>query len=364
MVRRSSTRRQVLVAGVAFGAAGCFPSVGGRWPTVEAACRDDGAGSTGDGGTEEGGTGDGGAAAAVVSEVHRDDAVTVDAATQRATVEPGPAREMIEAALAGLAAGPSPWRTLFPEEGERLRVGIKVNALNQQCPTSVVLVRALVDSLVEGLGVGRDRVIVWDRRSDELGQCGFTEASVGARVLGTIASVESSAGPGYGDPICGVVAGKAPRLSRILTDLTDVTINVPVLKTHAICGVTGAMKNVYGVIDNPGDYHANIATALPLLYRLPPIRRSFRLHVLDALVAVTTGGTSSPADTIPRRVAAAVDPVALDAYALALANRLRAEKGLGLPPVDLGATSWMENARKAGLGATSYGLAHAGAAPP
>jgi len=341
MARRRTTRREVLAAGAALGASGCFPDVGGEWPRVDAACTDTDVLPPP-------------TTASPVAEVQRADAVTVDPVSQRTTLNAQPVREMLDAALALLVPTGAPWPTLLPDWTQETRLGIKVNVLNEQCPTSLTLVKALVDSLVDGLGASRDRIIVWDRRVDELERCGFTEAAVGAKVVGTITSVSDGSGPGYGSPTCGVVAGRAPRLSRVLTELTDMTINVPVLKTHAICGVTGALKNIYGVIDNPGDYHKNINTALPDLYRLPPIRRRFRFHLLDALVAVTTGGTSSPVDTVPRRLLASADPVALDRYALALADRLRDEKQLGLPPVDRTVTGWMENAHALGLGSLEY----------
>ncbi len=343
MARRSATRRDVLVAGAALAGAGCFPDVGGVWPTVSEACTDADVLPPRTGPSP-------------VAEAFRDDAVTVDPVSQRATHNAGPVRQMLDGVLRALVPSGSPWRTLLPDWSPQTRLGIKVNVLNEQCPTSVVLVKALVDSLVEELGASRERIIVWDRRVDELTRCGFTEAAVGAKVMGTWRSFTDQSGPGYAMPTCGVVAGRAPRLSRLLTELTDMTLNVPVLKTHAICGVTGALKNIYGLIDNPGDYHANIVTALPALYRLPPIRKALRFHLVDALVAVTTGGTSSPVDTVPRRLFASADPVAVDRYALALADRLRDEKQLGLGPVDRSATGWMENAHAAGLGSLDYAL--------
>lgn len=336
-----ATRRQVLVAGAALASSGCFPDVGGKWATVTEACTDPDIlpQLTGP---------------APVAEARREDSVLVDAVTGRATIDPVRVREMLEAVLASLVPAGNAWRTLIPDWTSETRIGVKVNVLNEQCPTSLVLVKALVDSLVDGLGAARERIIVWDRRVDELERSGFTRDAVGATVMGTIRSTTDTSGPGYAEPACGVVAGSAPRLSRILTDLTDVTINVPVLKTHAICGLTGAMKNIYGVIDNPGDYHKNVVTALPALYRLPLIRRRFRFHLLDALIAVTTGGTSSPADTVPRRLLASQDPLALDACALALADQLRDEKQLGLGPVDRSATGWLENAHALGLGSLRY----------
>lgn len=344
MIRRNRrSRREVLVAGASAAAAGCFPDVGGRWPEVSDACAP---------GEEPQAP----AVASMVAELQRDDAVLIDAATSRAAPQPAPVRQMLDGLLAALVPQGQPWATLLPDWTPQLRIGIKVNTLNDSCPTSVAVTRALVDSLVEGLGAARENIIVWDRRLDELTRAGFTADAVGAQVMGTYKDVGDQSGPGYGDPICGVVAGAAPRLARILTDLTDVTLNVPVLKTHAICGVTGALKNVYGLIDNPGAYHANLNTALPLLYQLPPIRRALRFHLLDALVAVTTGGTSSPADTVPRRLLASVDPLALDSRALALVEELRAEKAAGLPALDRAYLAWLPNAEAAGLGTLAYRL--------
>ena len=156
--------------------------------------------------------------------------------------------------------------------------------------------------------------------------------------------------------MCGRIAGKSPRLSRILTDLTDFTVNCPVLKTHGVSGVTGALKNIYGIIHNPGDYHGSLLTALPALYRLPPIRNRIRLTVIDALIAVTTGGTSSPPDTVPRRILVSQDPLAADSYALKLVNQLRAEKNLNLAEVDPSVTTWLQNGFELGLGTLRYQL--------
>jgi uncharacterized protein (DUF362 family) len=334
---RKASRRQLLVGGAAVAAGGCFPDVGGEWAELTEACTDES--------TLEPVT-----APSPVAEIFRDDAVSIHPTTQVATIIAPPVREMLDAVLTSLFPAGKPWHAILPDWTPQMRVGIKVNVLNPWCPTSPQVTRAIVDSMVEELGVSREQIIVWDRRIDELESCGFTEEAVGAKVMGTVDSV------GYGEPECGVVAGMVPRLSRILTQLTDVTINVPVLKTHGICGVTGAMKNVYGVIHNPGDYHTNLNEALPQLYALPLVRNRFRFHILDALVAVTMGGTSSPMDSVPKRVLASSDPLALDRRALTLADEIREARQLGLKPVDRSATGWMENAHAAGLGAMDFTL--------
>ena len=89
---------------------------------------------------------------------------------------------------------------------------------------------------------------------------------------------------------------------------------------------------------------------------MTPIRERFRLTVLDGLIAVTVGGTSSPTDTVPKRIMAGVDPVAVDAYALALVNDLRAAKTPTQPPVDAKYIGWIETAGAQGLGDAVYQL--------
>lgn len=349
--RPAKTRRDFLkdaarAAGAASlaGLAGCFPDVGGRWPTVTEACLGESRP------VPE-------ALAGKVSEVFCEASVVTK---PRYELQVEQVRPMLDAALGGLAPSVSElWRQVVPEFDASTRVGIKVNCLNSSVPTSAPLVKALCDVLVEQAGVSRDRILVWDRRTDELKRCGFTsEALGGVAVQGTLESMDDASGPGYGDPICGAVAGKTPRLSRILTDLTDVTINVPVLKTHGVSGVTAAFKNIYGIIDIPASYHSNLVQTLPVLYALPPIRNAMRLHVLDAYQAIVTGGTSDPPDTVVKTIAVSADPLALDQYSLDLANQLRKAKNIAkLGPVDDKVTGWLQGAAKLGLGKLEYQVA-------
>jgi hypothetical protein len=300
------------------------------------------------------------AGAARVVELQREDSVVdandPDTGATTPAVNPDAMAPMLADLLSALTGGAArPWSALLPDYSPAMRIGIKVNCLNPQLTTTIPLVKALVASLRAELDVDPQRILVWDRRLDELAppppRAGFRADDIGAQVIGTVNSTTDGGGPGYADAVCGVVAGRAPHFSRILTELTDVTINLPVLKTHDVSGVTGAMKNIYGIIDNPGDYHTNLVIALPALYRLPPIRSHIRLHVIDALFAVIGGGTSSPPDAVPRRLLASTDPVAIDAYALALVNRLRAARTPNpLPLVDATRTTWLDNAHALGLG--------------
>ena len=257
---------------------------------------------------------------------------------------------MLERAMTEISNGAvAPWRELFPDYAAGMRIGLKVNCLNKFLSTSLPVVKAIVAGLQRDLSIPGSDIVVWDRRLDELTRAGFTPAALGTQVLGTVTSTTDADGPGYEDCYCAVSPGKRVRLSRILTELTDVTINCPVLKAHEVSGVTAALKNVYGVIDNPGDFHNDLNTALPAIYMLAPIQERFRFVVLDALIAVILGGTASESDLTPKRLVLSPDPLALDTYALDLVNRMRADEGSMLP-IPTALTEWLANAYQLGVG--------------
>jgi hypothetical protein len=264
---------------------------------------------------------------------------------------------MIDTALTTLAGGAdNPWPVLLPTYVTGTRIGLKVNCLNPRLPTSPAVVRAIIRSLTTRLGVDPATIVVWDRRMDELKYAGkYTDEDLqGALLLGTVESITDTSGPGYGGATCAAVEGLTPKLSRILTQKTDITINCPVLKSHGVSGVTGALKNIYGIIDIPGKYHDNLPTALPALYNLPAIRNSIKLTIIDALQAVTTRDTQDPPDATPKRILASTDPLALDRYALDLVNQLRATQDVA--PIEGPLLGWLDRGYELGLGARSYSL--------
>jgi hypothetical protein len=234
-------------------------------------------------------------------------------------------------------------------------------------------VRAIIASLRDKLGVDTHKIVVWDRFDSELRGAGkySDDDLAGASLFGTLTApipkggtedMVTLPGRGYGDTPCGAPPGddgSLPRLSRILTDpsYTEITINCPVFKTHkAVSGITGALKNIYGMIDNPGQYHNSVNTALPKLYALPVIRRSISLTIVDALIGLINGDTDQAANAHPGRILLARDPVALDSYALDLMNQLRAAPPFNMGPVDSTTTVWLDNAANAGLGSRTYKL--------
>jgi uncharacterized protein (DUF362 family) len=273
---------------------------------------------------------------------------------------------MINAVLTTLADGAdNPWSVILPGITNCTRIGLKVNCLNSYLPTSPAVVRAIIKSLqAHHPDLCPGNIIVWDRRLDELNGAGkYTSDHLqGAHLVGTLNSTTDSKGPGYSNQSFGNFQGKTPRLSRILLEQTDVTINLPVLKMHGQSGVTAALKNIYGIIDIPGEYHTSpergtdLQTALPALYAIPPIRDGIKLTIVDTLRTVVNGNTDSMSDAKPGRIFGSLDPLAVDYYALDLLNQMRAAHRPSLPPIDSELTQWLDKAYAMGLGAKSYKL--------
>jgi uncharacterized protein (DUF362 family) len=237
-------------------------------------------------------------------------------------------------------------------------VGIKVNVLNSRVPTHPELVRALVDSLKTGLSVPGSQILVWDRRTDELTTAKLTGEALGAVVEGTWEEAKSQgAGRGYeNDAIC--IARRTTHLSKILTRRIDHLLNFSVMKNHDASGFTGCLKNNYGIINNPGDFHdvkqeeivleRVIEQAIPDLNVLSDVTGKTRLWLMDAAIGICKGTTSDPEDCYPQRLLASLDPVAIDARGRELRDEMRGPK-LGPDPETLSEV-WLQSAERVGLG--------------
>jgi uncharacterized protein (DUF362 family) len=120
------------------------------------------------------------------------------------------------------------------------------------------------------------------------------------------------------------------RLSRILTQC-DAVINMPVLKNHNLAGVTMAMKNMYGVINNPNAMHGNACNPyIADLNMIPQIRQKVRFVIGDMMTAVYEGGPSYRPEYAWNEDGLIVgeDRVAIDTICAQIIERKRAEKGL------------------------------------
>jgi uncharacterized protein (DUF362 family) len=133
------------------------------------------------------------------------------------------------------------------------------------------------------------------------------------------------------------------RVSRIVTEV-DVILNLPVFKTHALTILTGAIKNLLGIV--PGGQKTHLHTLaksgndfgelLVDLYQAVPVPV---LTIMDALRGMDgQSGPSGGRVLSIGKVLASRNPVALDAVMAAMAGaqpgltpttRIAAERGLG-----------------------------------
>jgi uncharacterized protein (DUF362 family) len=204
-------------------------------------------------------------------------------------------------------------------------VGLKVNTLGGRgISSNVQLVGAICERLQE-TGVKATDIVVWDRDTEELERAGFQVAIGGNRVqsFGTDRV-------GYEEDLV-AYGSVGSRLSKVLTQRSNLLINIPVLKDHDGAGVTIALKNMYGVIHNPNKYHPNGCDPyIADLNMLPQIRTRMRLTICDATTAMYEGGPGFKPEHSWKcnSLLVSQDPVALDSTGWQMIERKRAEMGL------------------------------------
>ncbi len=124
--------------------------------------------------------------------------------------------------------------------------------------------------------------------------------------------------------------GLKTRLRRLYTDQATAVINVSVLKSHFGAGISAAMKNHLGSVNNPAAFHGwapdRMPKSLPELNALGPLRAKTRLVIVDAIRPLFAGG---PADQPEyrwdfRSLIVATDPVAATAVGMRILEKQRA----------------------------------------
>ncbi len=219
-------------------------------------------------------------------------------------------------------------------------VGLKVNALgliDLQGMDFLQHFPAVTNAIASGLkkaGVKEGNVIVWDRSEEELSQAGYTinHEPTAMRVIGNKKNRRGS--EGQFNPKSYPVGKNSSRVCSILADQCTALVNIPVPKTHGGAVFTGSLKNHYGTIDNPRDFHSNSCTnpGIPEVNTIPMIRDKQKLIVYDAmLVAVEGGPRWNRRFTKPYGgILVGTDPVAIDTIALKILDKKRAEAGMVL----------------------------------
>jgi uncharacterized protein (DUF362 family) len=280
-------------------------------------------------------------------------------------------------ALTGAVEEGAAWRALLPGLRPDQIVGLKINTV----AVHLVPHRAVVDAIVASLGeagIGPEQVVIWDnlgrvadllrrtlygnveRRSGSYYQgmerAGYAPAT--GAVPRVLCTVPVPPGVGYDDDVHAEIPSQGLTLpvTRILTRVCDHVINVPVPKDHRVTGITCALKNFYGSVplwDDLRPRHADRMHAnrgdpqVAELYSNPAVSGKVRLHVCDALRAICDGGPWGKLQLEPRSLLLGTDPVAMDAYVLAMIDAGRRQHGLA--PIAARAR-YLESAARAGLG--------------
>ena len=244
-------------------------------------------------------------------------------------------RNLLDRAIAAYTGHANPvaaWKSLVPMDKV---IGLKVNGLGSKgIATHPALIMAVAERLQQA-GVKPGNIVVWDQNVHFLQACGMTVNTDPAKMRAYSSDV---AGWDDEESTWGVAR---IRLTKILSRDCDMVINMPILKDHEGAGVTFAMKNMYGVVHNPSDFHDNNCCPFVAdLYASPVIKNKFRLSIADAFTAIYEGGPSfKPQYTWHYNgLIVATDPVAQDYTAWQIIEAKRAEKGLktltdaGRPP--------------------------------
>jgi uncharacterized protein (DUF362 family) len=167
------------------------------------------------------------------------------------------------------------------------------------------------------LGAGASRVRVMDNPFGGPAKDAYADSGIAEAVKAAGGEMEVMADMKFQET--SIPNGQAIKTCRVYQDIleTDVLIDVPIAKTHGDAVLTLGMKNMMGVVSNPGSYHTDMSE------RVTDLNTLARPHlvVVDAIRILTKGGPTGgklewvkQADTI----IASHDIVAADSYAATL----------------------------------------------
>jgi uncharacterized protein (DUF362 family) len=201
------------------------------------------------------------------------------------------------------------WASLFNAND---LVGIKINCLGKpKMSTTPEVVKAIIAGL-KSAGVKEERIVVFDLFGSHMTMSRFRlqTSEQGVRYI-------SNKHWGYEEEWRNHPSGKV-KFTKILLK-ADKIISVPVIKDHALSGVTCALKNMaFGTIINPSAHHrGGCNPGVPNIYNLSPIKDKVALIVCDAAFMQYDGGPQSkPSARLPMNTLFLTqDPVAMDTLA-------------------------------------------------
>ncbi|HOI29330.1 MAG TPA: DUF362 domain-containing protein [Melioribacteraceae bacterium] len=237
------------------------------------------------------------------------------------------------------------------------RIGLKVNPVaGPQLSTSVEVTQAVVKQL-EDAGVPRSNIIIWDRREEQLFEAGFNNENFpGIKIIGTERPENGSMYDENGKlhslkmidttwyywadyeekydsatiPYM-VNEGKFSYFTKIVTEMVDKIINIPILK-NAGSSVTLCLKNLaYGAVTNTGRLHKYLwAETCAEVNAFPPLRDKVVLNIADGIKGCFNGGPGANPQFFCeyKTVLIGTDPVAVDRVGYDIVIKERIKRGV------------------------------------
>jgi hypothetical protein len=244
--------------------------------------------------------------------------------------------------LTGKATIAGAWRSLVSTQDV---VGIKVcSAPGEISGTRPAVVAAVIHGLLDA-GLPPDRIIIWDKRSDNLRAAGFSRLAeqLGVRVAGAAdagydptnfynpdtATIGNLVWGDYEFGKKGEGVGRRSFVSQLVSrDLTKIISVAPLLNDN----ITGVYGHLYSLaiagVDNTWRFEGDpgrLAVAVPEIYALPLLGDRVVLNITDALIGQYEGGERGLLhySAVPNQLWFSHDPVALDTLAVRELERER-----------------------------------------
>lgn len=251
---------------------------------------------------------------------------------------------MLEKGLTAIADGKSVDQFMSGLFKADDRVAMKVNNYGFKGHRGPQLARAICERIAKA-GVTPENIVIYENSDGALSGSGYkiNHDGPGFRCYGTDYT-------GHMDNTIKTGAAEA-RYTKILEQCTAL-VNMPILKAHNLAGVSICMKNHYGSVENPRQFHggdcdpfiADINTA-------PIISGKMRLAVCDAVKVVFAGGPEWDAAYVTEfnGILVSTDPVALDAIGHRIIKKIRKESGKKQLPYNP-EPKQLQTAQKNGIG--------------
>jgi len=272
------------------------------------------------------------------------------------------AHEMIAKGMLELTGAQSlneAWKMFFNEDEI---IGLKVNPVaGPELSTSVEVTQAIINQLVDA-GIPKSNLLIWDRREEQLPEAGFTEDNFpGIKIIGTerkgnngtmydedgiLYSVRMIDSTWYywadveGEYDSATIPymvneGKYSYFTKIVTEMCDKIINVPILK-NAGTSITLCLKNLaYGATTNTGRLHKQLwSETTAEVNAFPPLRDKVVLNIVDGIKGCYNGGPGANPQyfTYFNTVMIGTDPVAVDRIGFEIMTQKRIEEKLQEEP--------------------------------